>query len=290
MLPAKMIDCVRETLAANLNPRDGSVIAQLGFIGRRYSLGQSNTGSEILDRADLGSKELGERAAFIWQTIQRCHRAVGAPFDGQLLSDLRQEIAGQINAHRAAIERLIVPKPMPAGLFPQADWQARQTQQQISQLHQTMHSSRNALTERYGSEANIYVLELETAKREARPMTATATITIHGDNHGVVQTGPNSTAHVEINTAAVPGLVKALETLSAAIPQAVELSAQQRRDSQDIIAALIAEAREAKPKPQSIIERAKTLAAIVQAGGTLSHAWAPVKHAIALLFPGTVTL
>jgi hypothetical protein len=88
MLPTKMIDCVRETLAANLNPRDRDVMVQLGVIARCYSFGQSKTGSEILDRAEFGSQELGARAELIWYSIRRCHRAVGAPLDAQLLSDL----------------------------------------------------------------------------------------------------------------------------------------------------------------------------------------------------------
>jgi hypothetical protein len=203
--------------------------------------------------------------------------------------DLRQEIAGHINAHRAAIEKLIVPNRSPGPRMPPPEHEARQTQQHIALLHQMMYRARHALTERYGGEANIYVLELETARREVPSMPATTTITIGGDNLGVVQAGANSTAHVQIDTTATADLVKALENLRAAIPQAAELSAQQRRESSEIITALVAEARGPKPNKQKIIDQLKTLALIVQAVGTLSHAWAPVTHAIAHLFPGAFT-
>lgn len=78
MLPANVLQCIRETIKADLRPRNRTVRDRVLGSDRTIASRQGAlSGAAVAARAQIGCDELTVRAEIIWSIIQRCHKSFG---------------------------------------------------------------------------------------------------------------------------------------------------------------------------------------------------------------------
>jgi hypothetical protein len=93
MLEAAVTNCIRESVDAELPPRNQSVADSLQRSASVFAAqGTFHSSLALQARAQIGCDELAVCAEIIWRLIQRCHSAFGVPPDEQLAYDLQQQI------------------------------------------------------------------------------------------------------------------------------------------------------------------------------------------------------
>src|SRR5271167_4062009 len=106
MLAPDLIGLIRSAIEGELAPRIHDVAMEVQASDRHWAV-HGRGGNNIYDRAQIGSEELANRAQIIWNQIQRCHAAFGAPTDEQTSIELQQLIAEHITAQVAPITSII---------------------------------------------------------------------------------------------------------------------------------------------------------------------------------------
>ncbi len=267
MLPAEITNCIRESIDAELPPRDKDVRLALQASQRRLaSQGLSRSGNLLYERAQIGCEELTVRAEIIWGQIKRCHLAFRTAAGEQHAGELQQQISEHVTAQCAVVFALV-------DINPQSAW-PRGAQDGI---RDALTTRRSELIRKYTNEVRFHIQSAAQI-----PKSEPGTFSFYGPV-GAVQTGANAIAHIHIDAGGAARLAQALEQLQAAIRQAVEMPAEQRADSQDLVHDLIAAASAPKPNGPKLVGLLNGLAVTVQTVASLRGAWDLVRDAARLM-------
>jgi hypothetical protein len=261
VLPPDVITCIRESLRAELPPRDAGARLRIQASQRQLAArGLGLSGNAIHEQAQIGCDELSVRAEIIWTMIQRCYRANGPDVGETLLADLQQQITEFVTAEA----------PVVIGLVNTAAGVPDRVRNHIPDAVMTR---RNELISRLSNEARFYVQAVRQAPQAERPG-----VVIQG-NVGAVQMGAHAIAHVHVDAKGSPRLIEALEQLRAAIAQAPEMSAEQREESVEVVGDLVVTVSAPKPNGSKIVALLNGLAVTVQTVAAVRGAWDLVRDA-----------
>jgi hypothetical protein len=132
--------------------------------------------------------------------------------------------------------------------------------------------------EKYGEPARAGTPGKATAAAGA-PASSSHTINIHG-NVGAVQTGANSTAHVQLDATSLMRLTDAVEQLRTEISKGhTRLPAEEREQSLEVIDDLVTAARAPKPNRRKLAGLVQGLSDSIRTAGAMPGAWHAVKAA-----------
>jgi hypothetical protein len=261
MLQANVLQCIRETIEAELRQRNRGVRDRAQGSDRKIAATQGSlSGAAIAARAQIACDELTVRAEIIWSIIQRCHKSFSAERGDSLLSDLQHQINELVSA-----EAVIVFNHVDGGASALYPTQLR------THIDDALTVRRIELITKLKNEARFYVQDIKQP-----PISDPSGITIHG-NVGSVQTGDYAQAHIHINADGGAGLAGALEKLRAAIMEAAEMTADQRDESVEVVNDLIVAARAPKPNGPKLIGLMSGLASTIRTVASLQGAWEFVR-------------
>ena len=273
MLEPDVINCIRETIDAELLPRDAKVRFAIQASQRQLAArGLGRSGNALHEAARIGSDELSVRAEILWGIIQRCHGAFGgAPSgDAPLTEHLQQQVALHITVQAATVLELVDNRALSDSLPGDAK----------TFVPQAVRTRRDELIRKFSNEARLWAQTLRSAAA-ARSGQA-PTINIHG-NVGAVQTGAFASAHIHLDMAQGGRFVQALEQLQASIAQNAEMTAEQRTESSEVVTDMIAATRAPKPNGSKLAGLLKGLALSVETIASLRGAWDLVRDAARLI-------
>jgi hypothetical protein len=260
MLQANVLQCIRETISADLSPRNRHVRDRAQGSDRKIASTQGSlSGAAIAARAQIACDELTVRGEIIWSIIQRCHKSFGERGDS-LLADLQHQINEFVGA-----EAVVVLLQVDGGASAQYPTQLR------THIDDALTVRRIELITKLKNEARFYVQDIKQP-----PKVGSSGITIHGDV-GSLQTGDNAQTHIHINADGGAGLAVALEKLSAAIMEATEMTADQRNESVEVLNDLIVAARAPKPNGPKLLGLMSGLASTIRTVASLRPAWEFVR-------------
>jgi hypothetical protein len=78
MLQARAVDCIRESVEAELGPRGTNLAAAVNACDSEFAwAGRINSSSRVYKRGVIACQELTVRAEIIWGIIQQCRRLFG---------------------------------------------------------------------------------------------------------------------------------------------------------------------------------------------------------------------
>jgi hypothetical protein len=175
MLPANVLQCIRETIEADLRPRNKAVRDRVQGSDRTIASRQGAlSGAAVAARAQIGCDELTVRAEIIWSIIQRCHKSFGAQRGDDLLADLQHQINELVGA-----EAVVVLLQVDGGASAQYPIQLR------TYIDDALTVRRIELITKLKSEARFYVQDIKQPAK-ADP----GGITIHGN---VISSRPATT-------------------------------------------------------------------------------------------------
>lgn len=260
MLTAQAINCIRESVQAELRPRSTNLAAQLLMCDSEFGRAAAfNSSMRIQQRGLIACQELTVRAEIIWVLIQQCRRWFGEP-DDSLVADLGQQIRDHITAQATAVVEQSGPTREPAR-------DARFVEQPVMEC-------RDQLIRKFSNKGRLFVEDLK------QPPTASAAggITILGPV-GAVQTGAYATAQVHIDAAGGARLTEALEQLRAALPKAADMELDRREQGTELVGDLLTAARADKPNLPKLIGLLLALGTIVQTVASVRPAWDAVRLA-----------
>lgn len=260
MLESNVIMCIRETMAAELPPRDKNVRATIQATQRKLHMqGLAQSGNAIVALAQIGCDELSVRSEIIWNVIQRCHSTFGSGSNDSLLADLKHEIEDLITREASGVLSLL------GGV---TDSFAPQVQ---SHIPDAIRVRRDELIIKFKNEARFYVQSIARSSK-----TDPGGVVIHG-NVGAVQTGAYAQAHINLDVSGGPRLIEALEKLQAAIMEATEMNADQRDESAEVVNDLIVATRAPKPNGSKLLGLMSGLASTIRTVASLRPAWEFVR-------------
>lgn len=272
MLETDVINCIRDTIAAELNPRNQHVRDAVRAAQNQLAArGLARSGQELHERARIGSDELAVRAAIIWTTIRRCHGAFAPAVSEQLGDDLRQQVAEHISAQTTVVLGYVDLQNL-AQMFPANS---------RGHIRDVLTIQRNELIAKFNNEVRFYVQAVRRSP-EAANQGRGQTINIHG-NVGALQTGDFAAAHIHLDLARGAEFVRALEQLQAAISQSAEMTAEQRAESAEVVSDLITAASVPKPNGSKLAGLLSGLAVTVQTVASARGAWDLVRDAARLM-------
>lgn len=200
-MQANVLQCIRETIEAELKPRNKDVRGRVQGSDRKIASTQGAlSGAAIGARAQIACDELTVRAEIIWSIIQRCHKSFGSERGDSLLADLQHQINELVSA-----EAVITFNHVDGGASAHYPTQLR------THIDDAVTVRRNELITKLKNEARFYVQDIKQP-----PKADPSGITILG-NVGSVQTGDYAQAHIHINADGGARMVDALEKMRAAI-------------------------------------------------------------------------
>jgi hypothetical protein len=261
MLGDEVIICIRDSMEAEIRPRDAEVQKQTMAAANAHRL----NGRRFIVHSEIGCQELTKRAEIIWQVIQRSYEAFAttAP-DDSLISELSQQTAHWINTETQLVAGLVNISQGPGNA------------QRIVQAEVT--KRRDELIKKFNLEARFYVQRLMNPPKSESGHTFNVLAPV-----GAIQTGANAQANIHIEAGGNQKLIDALEQLRAAIPDAPGMTANQRADGTEVVDDLITAVRAPRPNGPKVAGLLKGLALTVQTIGGLDKAWAVVREAASLL-------
>jgi hypothetical protein len=267
MLGAAVSNCIRETVEAELRPRDDSVRASISASANKLAArGMSVSTAAFVERGRIGCNELTIRAEITWLQIQRCYAAYGGAHYDQLAADLQQQVAELLSKETMVVHSLV-------------DALARTDLPPAVQTHiqDALKKRRDELLRKMANEARFYAQSLERSQA-AEP----SGITIHG-NVGALQTGASAHATIHIEIGATGRFVEGLEALRAAVEHAADVSSEQRAETKEMLADLLAAARAPKPNGAKIAGLLNGVATIIKTAASLRGAWDLVRDVARLI-------
>jgi hypothetical protein len=254
MVQANFLECIRETIEAELRPRNKDVRVRVQGSDRKIASTQGAlSGAAISARAQIACDELTVRAEIIWSIIQRCHKSFGSEREDSLLADLQHQIHEFVSA-----EAVIIFNHVDGGASAHYPTQLR------THIDDAVTVRRNELITKLKNEARFYVQDIK------RPPKA--------DLGGIaVQTGDYAQSHIHINADGGTHMVEALERLRAAIVEAAEMTSDQRDESVELVNDLIVAARAPKPNGPKLFGLISGLASTIRTVASLRPAWEFVR-------------
>jgi len=261
MVQANFLECIRETIEAELRPRNKEVRVRVQGSDRKIASTQGAlSGAAISARAQIACDELTVRAEIIWSIIQRCHKSFGSEREDSLLADLQHQIHEFVSA-----EAVIIFNHVDGGASAHYPTQLR------THIDDAVTVRRNELITKLKNEARFYVQDIKHP-----PKADLGGITILG-NVGSVQTGDYAQSHIHINADGGSRMVEALERLRAAIVGAAEMTSDQRDGSVELVNDLIVAARAPKPNGPKLLGLISGLASTIRTVASLRPAWEFVR-------------
>jgi hypothetical protein len=104
MLQAPILQCIRETINAELMPRNKDVRDRVRGSDRKIASTQGAlSGAAIAARGQIACDELTVRAEIIWSIVQRCHKSFGEQLGDSLLADLQHQINELVSAEAVIV-------------------------------------------------------------------------------------------------------------------------------------------------------------------------------------------
>src|SRR5258708_17730434 len=104
MPKGNVLQCIRETIEAELRPRNKNVRDRVQGSDRKIASTQGAlSGAAIAARAQIACDELTVRAEIIWSIIQRCHKSFGSERGDSLLADLQHQINELVSAEAVTV-------------------------------------------------------------------------------------------------------------------------------------------------------------------------------------------
>jgi hypothetical protein len=270
MLEVEELNRIRETVTADIGPRDATVLQNLQAVQRQLAAkGMARSGNELHERARVATDELDIRAGLIWGIIRKCHDTFGRRDSPQLLADLQQQLREYVTAHAITLTGIVDPAAAPS-------W-PRDTGNYVRDAIST---KRDQLIAKYQNDAYFYV---RAAVQTPAPAAAAAGgIVVTGGNVTIL-TGDYSTANINIDSTAASRLAQANTALIEAIQNAPDMAADQRERSLDIAKDLETAATAAKPNGPKILGLLGGLSSTVQTVASIKPAWDALKAAAAAL-------
>jgi hypothetical protein len=259
MLDAKVIDRIRESVEAQLRPRDQPVRVQLQA-ARQPGQG----GRAMFARGEIGSVELAARADLIWQIIRRCFAAYQtSEVNDGVVAGLCQQLKIWI-AHESNLLRGIIDMPEASG-------------HQRASFLTMVTSIEPGLVKKYENEAKFYVQDLMNPPK--KPEQSNVINVLY--NYGSIAAGSSAQAHTQItdNTQ----LIHALEQLRTAFQQTSTMHDDQRADILGVVDDAISAARESKPNKLRLWGLLKGVGVAVSLLADAPDAWHSVQAAAKLL-------
>ena len=267
MLEAEVLTHIRNTVAADLAQRDADLRLALQAVQRQLAAkGLALSGNALYEHARLGADELEIRARLIWAIIQRCQSTFGHPDLPDLLGGVQQQIAEYVTNHAAAVLAIVDTQ----GSSPTT----------ATFVRDGLRTKRDQLIAKYQNDANFYVKAVIQAPTTAAPAAA---VIINGGVVYSLQTGDYSNATIQIDTAGSDRLLQANTALMEAIKNAPDMGNDQRAQSLDIAADLLAAAKAQKPNGPKMLGLLGGLATGVQTVASVKPAWDAVKAAAAAI-------
>jgi hypothetical protein len=262
MLEDKVIQRIRESVDAELRPRDRSVHMEAHAFQGRHAL----SGRAFVGRGEIGCKELTERADLIWRIIQRCYTAyqVSAP-DESTIDGLNQQFKFWIDSESNLLRSMLDV--------------ARDPVQSKAAMLQMIIARGNDLVRRYQNEAKFYVHALMNPPKKPEQSNA---VTVQ-NNYGQMAIAAGSDAQAGVGATENAQLVQALEQLRAALQQATALPADQRGDSLGVIDEAIIAAREPKTNKLKLLGLLQGVGAAVSLMANAPDAWKSVRATAKLI-------
>ena len=272
MLPIETTACIRESIDAELSPRHSNLTAALVQVDSEFAArGAFNSRMRLQQRTVAGCRELAVRAEIVWDQIRRCLAAFHASPDQVSFAELEQVVKEQVAAQAVAVTALVDATPAPASF---GRWK--------TVAHAEFERCRDALIKKFSNEARFLVRELERSST-TRPMRDEATNVVVYGNVGSLLTGHFTTSHIHIDGQGATRLIESLEQLQLEISRNAEITAEQRAQSTELIAELIAYSHAQQPSAPRIIGLLNGLAISIQTVASLRGAWDFVRDVARLL-------
>lgn len=261
MLQARAVDCIRESVEAELGPRSTNLAAAVNACDSEFArAGAFNSSMRIHKRGVVACQELTVRAEIIWGIIQQCRRLFGEPDEG-LVADLRQQIHDHITAQVPLVLEL-------AG-------RVTDLSRQRNSIELPLVECRDQLIRKFSNKALLFVEEL---KHPPGNSPGAPGVTIIGPV-GAVQTGSHAIAHVHIDAAGSARLLKTLENLRSELPKAADMALDEREQGAELASDLIVAVRAPKPNASKLAGLLMGLSMLVQTVASLRPAWDAVRYA-----------
>jgi hypothetical protein len=256
MLEPQVVERIRESVEAELRPRDNLFLMRIGAAASEYA----SAGRAWIGHGQVASEELTARADLIWRIIQRCHTAYQrSPAGESTTAALCQQIQVWINSESNALRELVkIPganAPLNAG------------------FRQMVVSHATHLVVKYQNEAKFYVEELMKPPKKPEESHSISV----GINYGTMAVAAGSGAQARVDAAGNAQLIAALEQLRAAFQQSATMPADKRGDSLGVVDDAIIAARAPDANKFTLLGLLKGVGAAVSLMADAPDAWQSVR-------------
>jgi hypothetical protein len=261
MLEPQVIERIRESVEAELRPRDNLVHMRIGAV-RGENAGH---GRAWIGYGQVACDELTERAELVWRVIQRCYTAYQRSPPGEsTVAGLSQQAQHWINSESNALIEL--------AKIPGANVPLKAQFRQMLVLHGAQ------LVKKYQNEAKFYAQELMNPpkKEESNQINI-------GTNYGSMAVAAGSGAHAQVKVADRAPLIAALEQLRAEFQRSPAMPAEKRGDSLGVVDNAIIAARTPNTNKLTLLGLLKGVAAAVSLMAAAPDAWQSVCAVAATL-------
>lgn len=265
MIPVEHEQLFRRLAAAEMHERRVQLPQSFAQAIGGLPAGMHRSGRVGVVLMEVARRELRGRTDLVWQVLQTVLSAVGITLEASTAPSLKTLMLQAIERERSDIATAVA-----------ATWTTGLPTRSTAPLDDEAREQGERMA------VNIDLL-LESLRRRSTPPTTAAPImyNFHGPI-GAVMTAPGAAAYVTqtFGEPEVQLLQQALGAIAGAIPDAVDVPAQQRAELSDAVHTLTAELQRERPNAFTVRNMATGLATAIQTMGSLAPAYALLRSAL----------